>query len=145
MFFVFVISVILPSPVIAGEVWKQIAKIKIVGSETISDTTILKIAGLKPGDLLFEGEEDCKAAGRRLVSSGMFIVDKAHGVRPTVTFQRDDGWSKSCDILITVEERPWVDRAWTQLEPVAIVLIVGIAVVGGRWWNLKARSSTANQ
>jgi hypothetical protein len=129
-------------PLFAGDdPWKGIADVKIVGNATISDAMIHDISSIRPGTAAFPGT--LERAEESLANSGFFRVDSARNIRPRVTIVRDEGWYKPCDVLITVEDKPWGARVLMRLWPVAIVLIAGFAVIGGHWWLFGRWSGTA--
>ncbi|HEY7310496.1 MAG TPA: POTRA domain-containing protein, partial [Gemmataceae bacterium] len=79
----------------------RIGHIILTGNKRISDESILAHVSLFPGQVL--RYPDLKKAENALAELGLFVVDPAAGVRPTITVL--DSGSAYKDILITVKEK----------------------------------------
>ncbi|HEY7427363.1 MAG TPA: POTRA domain-containing protein [Gemmataceae bacterium] len=80
----------------------RVGQIFLAGNKRISDESILVHVPLSPGQVLTH--PDLKQAEKDLAELGLFVVDPATGVHPTITvLDRDGGVYK--DILITVKEK----------------------------------------
>jgi RNA polymerase sigma factor (sigma-70 family) len=92
-----------PKP--AAERPARVGQIFIIGNEKTEQRVILKQVPLYPGQVLTY--PDLKAAERNLERTGLFVVDPAKGVRPTVTVCDNpaDPDSTFKDIIITVKEK----------------------------------------
>jgi outer membrane protein assembly factor BamA len=91
---------------------QKIGQIFIVGNEVTRSSVVLEALGLYPGQVL--RPEDLRAAEKNLARLGIFTVDPARGIRPTVTVTEGDGefsdilvWDDEIsNILVRVEEAP---------------------------------------
>jgi outer membrane protein assembly factor BamA len=79
----------------------RVGQIFLTGNKRISDESILAHVPLFPGQIL--SYPDLKQAEENLADLGLFVVDPATGVHPTITVI--DGGSAYKDILITVKEK----------------------------------------
>jgi outer membrane protein assembly factor BamA len=79
----------------------RIAQIIVTGNKRISSESILAHVPLFPGQILTY--PDLQRAENALAELGLFVVDPATGVRPTVTVL--DSSTAYKDILITVKEK----------------------------------------
>lgn len=80
----------------------RIGQILLMGNERVSDESIFAHVPLYPGQLLSYTE--LRKAEKTLAKLGLFVVDPASGVRPTIAvLEREDSEFK--DILITVKEK----------------------------------------
>ncbi len=82
----------------------RIGQIFVVGNDKISTDSILAHVPLFPGQIL--SYPDLKEAEKRLAELGLFVVDPATGVHPTITVVDPDDHSIYKDIRITVREKP---------------------------------------
>jgi outer membrane protein insertion porin family len=81
----------------------RIGKIRVTGSKRISSESILAHVPLVPDQVL--SFADLKQAERNLAELGLFVVDAAAGVRPTITVIDVGGDNERKDLLITVKEK----------------------------------------
>jgi outer membrane protein assembly factor BamA len=81
---------------------KRVGQIFLVGNERISAESILAHVPLYPGQVLTYPE--LRQAEKTLAKLGLFVVDPANGIRPTITVADRDGVYK--DLVITVKEKP---------------------------------------
>lgn len=79
----------------------RIGQIILTGNKRISSESILAHVSLFPGQVLTY--PDLQKAENALAELGLFVVDPAAGVRPTITVLDSDSAYK--DILITVKEK----------------------------------------
>ncbi len=82
----------------------RIAKIRVSGNKRISNESILAYVPLRPGQMI--SASDLKQAEKNLAELGLFVVDAAMGVRPTITVVDSDADGNHKDLLITVKEKP---------------------------------------
>lgn len=82
----------------------RIGKIHVRGNKRISSESILAHVPLRPGEIL--SASDAKQAEKNLTELGLFVVDAARGVRPTITVTDSDEDGNYTDLLITVKEKP---------------------------------------
>ncbi|MGH7223468.1 MAG: POTRA domain-containing protein [Gemmataceae bacterium] len=82
---------------------RRIGKIHVTGNKLISSESILAHVPLVPGNVL--SYSDLQQAEQNLAELGLFVVDAATGVRPTVTVIDAEGDSDQKDLLITVKEK----------------------------------------
>lgn len=81
----------------------RIGAIHVTGNERISSESILVHVPLVPGQIL--SFDDLKQAEETLAQLGLFVVDDATGVRPTITIIDAEGNGDQRDLLITVTEK----------------------------------------
>jgi outer membrane protein assembly factor BamA len=81
----------------------RVGQIFLTGNEWISDKSILAHIPLSPGQVLTF--PDLQRAEKNLVDLGLFVVDPATGVHPTITVLDREGDCVYKDILITVKEK----------------------------------------
>ncbi|HTU18130.1 MAG TPA: POTRA domain-containing protein [Gemmataceae bacterium] len=81
----------------------RIGKIRVTGNKRISTESILAHVPLVPGNVL--SYADLREAEEDLAVLDLFVVDKATGVRPTITVIDVEGDSECKDLLITVKEK----------------------------------------
>jgi outer membrane protein assembly factor BamA len=79
----------------------RIGPIFILGNEITRQDVILDAVGLYPGQLLRAA--DLWAAEKNLERLGLFVVDRARGVRPTVVVLQ--GGDEFRDVLVSVQEK----------------------------------------
>jgi outer membrane protein insertion porin family len=81
----------------------RIGTIRVTGNKRISSESILAHVPLVPGQVL--SFADLKQAEQNLAELGLFVVDAAAGVRPTITVIDREGDDERKDLLITVKEK----------------------------------------
>jgi outer membrane protein insertion porin family len=79
----------------------RVGQIRIIGNQRISTESILAHVPLYPGQVLSYPE--LQQAEKNLAKLGLFVVDAATGVRPTIAVVDGEGVYK--DLLITVREK----------------------------------------
>jgi outer membrane protein assembly factor BamA len=86
------------------EINYRIREIRVAGNERISSESILVHVPLQPGQAI-SSAADVKRAEKKLAKLGLFVVDDASGVRPTIKVidVGDDPDEK--DLLIIVKEK----------------------------------------
>jgi outer membrane protein insertion porin family len=82
----------------------RVGQIIVIGNKRISSESILAHVPLFPDQVL--SYPDLKEAEKRLAELGLFVVDPAAGVHPTITVLDPDGDNPYKDIRITVQEKP---------------------------------------
>ncbi len=87
----------------------RVGQIFIHGNKEISQDSILAHVPLFPGQVL--NDSDLQQAENNLANLGVFVVDPAKGVQPTIEVVNPESDSAFKDILITVKEKPQADRA----------------------------------
>jgi outer membrane protein assembly factor BamA len=96
----------------------RIGEIKISGNTVTCDHVILGAIGIYPGQVYFEA--DLRAAENNLIKLGIFEVDPAKSIKPTVQVIDPDGPGKVKDVLVIVQE-----KYTTSLKPM-IALVPGM-------------------
>ena len=78
----------------------KVGEVIIVGNEVTQDRVIREAVGLYPGQVL--RPEDLRTAEKNLERLGIFEIDPARGIRPTVTVLDGDGEFR--DVMVRVTE-----------------------------------------
>jgi hypothetical protein len=81
---------------------RKIGQIFIIGNEVTKQGVILEALGLFPGQVLRAA--DLRSAEKNLQRLGIFKIDPAKGIRPTVVVLNEEGEGEFKDILVSVEE-----------------------------------------
>jgi hypothetical protein len=81
----------------------RVGQIFIVGGRVVPHAVIHGYLSLSPGDIL--SESNLRLAEVRLEQSGLFEVDAAHGLRPTVTALSPGSEGRVTDVRVEVQER----------------------------------------
>jgi outer membrane protein insertion porin family len=81
----------------------RVGQIFVIGNTQTSTESILAHIPLCPGQIL--SESDLRQAEKTLAELGLFVVDPAKGVRPTITVRAADSDSAYKDIVIEVQEK----------------------------------------
>jgi RNA polymerase sigma factor (sigma-70 family) len=82
----------------------RVGQILIIGNENVKQEVILRQIPLAPGQVLTY--PDLRAAEQNLEKLGLFRVEPAKGIRPTVRVVDSSGGSGFKNIVVTVEEKP---------------------------------------
>ena len=78
----------------------RVGRIYIVGNNKTPSSEILKWTAINPADVL--EYEKIRSAEEKLAKIGLFVVDPAKGIRPTVTVVENESVFK--DVVINVQE-----------------------------------------
>jgi hypothetical protein len=96
--------------VVREEPLRRVGQIFILGNETVPHGVILRQLCLYPGAVL--STPDLRAAERNLERLGLFHVDAARDLRPTVTALTSGGEERFVDVRVEVQEKPNARWLW---------------------------------